>query len=57
MAYQLNCPCGAMIASHDDTFVADVQAHLASQHPGRTYSANEIMMLAQPVPDRVVDGS
>ena len=56
MAYQLNCPCGAMIAAPNSTFVATVQAHLASMHPGREYSENEIMMLALPVPDRIVDG-
>ena len=55
MAYQLNCPCGAMIVDLDDTFVATVQAHLASAHPGREYGENEIMMLALPVPDRLVD--
>jgi hypothetical protein len=49
-----------MIADLDETFIATVRAHLASAHPGRAYSDNEIMMISFPVPDRIVraaDGS
>ncbi|MGQ4618583.1 hypothetical protein [Nocardia sp. R7R-8] len=55
MAYQLNCPCGTMIVTADDDLVPAVQEHLRPTHPGRSYSAEEIMMLAMPVPDRVLD--
>lgn len=54
MAQQLNCPCGTQIAALDDEFLAQVHQHLADQHPGRSYSDAEIMMMAMPVPDRVV---
>ena len=54
MAYQLNCPCGEMIAAVDEDFIDAVVSHLASAHPGRSYTENEIMMLAMPIPDRVV---
>jgi hypothetical protein len=57
MAYQLNCPCGAMIADLDERFIGTVRAHLASAHPGRDYSDNEIMMISLPVPDRIVGES
>lgn len=55
MAKQLNCPCGVMIIAREDTFLDDVRAHLAAAHPGREYSDNEINLIAQPVPDRIVD--
>ena len=55
MAYQLNCPCGTMIVAADDDLVPAVREHLRLVHPGRSYSAGEIMMLAMPVPDRIVD--
>ena len=54
MAYQLNCPCGEMIAAVDEDFIDAVGFHLVSAHPGRSYTENEIMMLAMPIPDRVV---
>lgn len=53
MAYQISCPCGLQIAALDDDFVETVNAHLQAEH-GRTYASNEIMMMALPVPDRVV---
>ena len=54
MAFQLNCPCGTQILSHDDELLTDVRAHLAEAHPRRDYSDNEIRMLAAPVPDRLL---
>ncbi len=52
MAYSLRCPCGTTITAPDDEFVADVHAHLAAEHPGRSYSEEEIMTFAMPVRDR-----
>ncbi|GED96398.1 hypothetical protein [Gordonia crocea] len=54
MAHQLICPCGENITSYDDTFVDDVQAHLNAQHPGRNYSADDIMSMAMEVSDKLV---
>lgn len=54
MAYRLTCPCGTHITSYDDDFVADVQAHLTAEHPGRTYTEDEIMTMALPVSDKLV---
>ncbi|QKT05911.1 hypothetical protein HUN08_00905 [Gordonia sp. X0973] len=54
MAYQLICPCGQNITSLSDRFVDDVQAHLAEQHPGRNYSADDIMSMAMEVSDKLV---
>jgi hypothetical protein len=51
MAYQLRCPCGEIIRAPEDSFVATVQSHLASEHPGRDYSENEILAFAMQVPD------
>ena len=56
MAYSLRCPCGTTITALEELFVPEVQKHLASEHPGRTYSENEIMMMALPAPDRLVEG-
>lgn len=55
MAKQLNCPCGAMIISRDDEHLENVRAHLASEHPGREYSDNEINLISMDVPDRLLD--
>jgi hypothetical protein len=52
MAYSMRCPCGLSITAPDDTFVETVQAHLASEHPGREYGENEIMAFAMRVADR-----
>ncbi|MFT3898753.1 MAG: hypothetical protein QM728_00690 [Gordonia sp. (in: high G+C Gram-positive bacteria)] len=54
MAYQLICPCGENITSLNDEFVDDVQAHLSAEHPGRNYSANDIMSMAMEVSDKLV---
>ncbi|GAB08180.1 hypothetical protein GOARA_004_00200 [Gordonia araii NBRC 100433] len=54
MAYQLICPCGRNITSLSDEFVGDVQAHLAAEHPGRNYSADDIMSMAMEVSDKLV---
>jgi hypothetical protein len=51
MAYNMRCPCGLSITAPDDTFVATVQEHLATEHPGREYSENEILMFAMRLPD------
>lgn len=55
MALQLTCPCGVRIAAPNDQFVDEVNAHLAAEH-GRTYSPDQITMMAITVPDRV-DGA
>jgi hypothetical protein len=52
VAYSLRCPCGLTITAPDDTFVETVQAHLASEHPGRDYTEYEILAFAMPIPDR-----
>jgi|KBSMisStandDraft_5_1062788.scaffolds.fasta_scaffold5391128_1 hypothetical protein len=57
MAYQMRCPCGTTITAPDDTFVTTVQAHLASEHPGREYNADQIMAFALPLPDRPATSS
>ncbi len=54
MAHQLICPCGQNITALDETFVGDVQAHLAAEHPGRNYSADDIMSMAMEVSDTLV---
>lgn len=54
MAYQLICPCGTNITSLNDVFVEDVHAHLAAEHPGRNYSADDIMSMAMEVSDKLV---
>lgn len=54
MALQLSCPCGTRITAYDDDFVATVQAHLAAEHPDRSYSADEILAFAMPVDDKWV---
>lgn len=54
MAYQLICPCGTNITAFDNDFVDEVQAHLAADHPGRNYSADDIMTMAMPVSDKLV---
>lgn len=51
MAYYLTCPCGTLIKAPDETFVATVQAHLASEHPGLEYTADQIMTFALPTSD------
>jgi hypothetical protein len=48
----MRCPCGTTITAPDDSFVATVQAHLAAEHPGREYNADQIMAFALPIPDR-----
>lgn len=43
----LRCPCGANFRTEtDDELVEQVQEHLAEAHPGRTYSRDDILMLA-----------
>ncbi|WP_406035670.1 DUF1059 domain-containing protein [Nocardioides sp. NBC_00163] len=43
----LRCPCGANFRTEtDDELVEKVQEHLAEAHPGRTYSRDDILMLA-----------
>ncbi len=47
MKTRLNCPCGAQIAAEDeDELVELAQAHLESEHPGRSYSRDEILVIA-----------
>lgn len=45
-----------MIAGLESTFIDTVRSHLADLHPGREYSADEIMFMAMPIPDRVIEG-
>lgn len=54
MAYQMTCPCGASIRAFDEEFVAAVNDHLASAHPGRTYPDDAIMLMSVKVPDRLL---
>jgi hypothetical protein len=43
----LNCPCGELVVGADeDQLVSNAQEHLAEVHPGRTYSRDEILMMA-----------
>lgn len=47
MKTHLNCPCGEVIVGLDeDQLVANAQEHLAEVHPGRDYSADEILMMS-----------
>lgn len=47
MKTRLNCPCGEYItATDEDELVRLVQAHLASEHPGRSYERDEILFMA-----------
>ena len=47
MRTRLSCPCGTHIVGVDqDHLVAQVQAHLAAEHPGRTYDREIILLLA-----------
>lgn len=47
MKTRLNCPCGEYITAPDeDELVRLVQAHLAAEHPGRTYERDEILFMA-----------
>jgi hypothetical protein len=50
----LRCPCGQRIVDFDDTFVATVQAHLASEHPGREYDTDSILAFAMKTDDKNV---
>jgi len=43
----LRCPCSEILrAENDDELVEKVQEHLAAEHPGRTYSREEILFMA-----------
>ncbi len=43
----LRCPCDTTLrAATDDALVEKVQEHLAAEHPGRTYSREEILFMA-----------
>lgn len=55
MARQLSCPCGTVITSTEEDFLHVVRGHLTTEHPGRDYSDNEILMISREVPDRLVD--
>jgi len=44
---KLDCPCGERITGSDeDELVANVQAHLAAEHPDHQYTREEILMVA-----------
>jgi hypothetical protein len=51
MMYRLTCPCGTVVAGSDEQFLADVRAHLAAAHPGRSYTDEEILFTAVQLPD------
>ena len=55
MGLFMRCPCGVAISAYDDEFILGVNEHLRDQHPLREYSANEILFMATPIPDRVVE--
>ena len=43
----LRCPCGTNFRTEtDDELVEKVQEHLTEAHPDRSYSRDEILMLA-----------
>ena len=47
MKTHLNCPCGEVIVGVDeDQLVRNAQEHLAEVHPGRDYSADEILIMS-----------
>jgi hypothetical protein len=47
MKTHLNCPCGEVIVGVDeDQLVGNAQEHLAEVHPGRDYSADEILIMS-----------
>lgn len=47
MKTKVNCPCGEQIVGADeDDLVAKVQQHLADKHDGRTYTREQILMMA-----------
>lgn len=43
----MTCPCGTpLAATNEDAFVATVQRHLAEAHPQLSYSAEQILSMA-----------
>lgn len=43
----MTCPCGEQIRGADeDELVERTQAHLAAEHPDRTYDRDQILFLA-----------
>jgi hypothetical protein len=47
MKTQLDCPCGGRITGQDeDDLVANVQAHLAAEHPDHEYEREQILFMA-----------
>lgn len=47
MKTRLNCPCGEYITGTDeDELVANAQAHLSTEHPGREYDRDAILFMA-----------
>jgi hypothetical protein len=47
MKTHLTCPCSAQFTGVDeDDLVAQVQEHLATEHPGREYDRELILMMA-----------
>lgn len=44
---RLECPCGELIvAESEEQLVEMAQRHLREQHPGREYTADEILFMA-----------
>lgn len=47
MEHVLDCPCGVrIVASDPDELVLRAREHLGLTHPGRDYTADEILFLA-----------
>jgi len=47
MKTRLTCPCSAQFVGVDqDDLVDQVQEHLASEHPGREYDRETILIMA-----------
>lgn len=47
MTLYLNCPCGEAVEGKDeDELVENAQAHLRAEHPGRTYTREQILFFA-----------
>jgi predicted small metal-binding protein len=47
MKTHLNCPCGEVITGKDENeLVEKAKEHLATAHPGREYTRDEILFMA-----------
>ena len=48
---QMQCPCGAALEAPDEDALVDAaQAHLEAQHPGRSYTREQILFFVDPWP-------